>query len=108
MMAIWALWGAFWGINVGIGGGLVLVLIGGLLYGGLACLQHIVLRLILWRSGAIPWNYVRFLDYCADRIFLRKVGGGYIFIHRMLMEYFASLDSNAISEIIDQAPQNKI
>ena len=23
--------------------------------------------------------------------FLRKVGGGYIFIHRLLMEYFASL-----------------
>ena len=23
----------------------------------------------------------------------RKVGGGYIFIHRMLMEYFASLDT---------------
>jgi len=28
------------------------------------------------------------LDYAADRIFLQKVGGGYIFIHRMLMEYF--------------------
>jgi hypothetical protein len=25
-------------------------------------------------------------DYAADRIFLRKVGGGYIFIHRMLMD----------------------
>jgi hypothetical protein len=33
------------------------------------------------------------LDYAAGRIFLRKVGGGYIFIHRMLMEYFASLES---------------
>jgi hypothetical protein len=34
---------------------------------------------------------VPFLDYTADRIFLRKVGGGYIFIHRMLLDYFASL-----------------
>jgi len=33
------------------------------------------------------------LDYAADRIFLRKVGGGYIFIHRMLMEYFAALET---------------
>jgi len=32
-------------------------------------------------------------DYAADRIFLRKVGGGYIFIHRMLMEYFAALET---------------
>jgi hypothetical protein len=28
----------------------------------------------------------------SERIFLRKVGGGYIFVHRTLMEYFASLD----------------
>lgn len=25
-------------------------------------------------------------------IFLRKVGGGYIFVHRLLLEYFASLE----------------
>ncbi len=51
------------------------------------------MRFILYRNGDIPWNYVRFLDYAADRIFLRKVGGGYIFIHRMLMEYFAALET---------------
>jgi hypothetical protein len=45
------------------------------------------------RNGDIPWNYVGFLDYAADRIFLRKVDGGYIFIHRMLMEYFAALET---------------
>jgi hypothetical protein len=33
------------------------------------------------------------LDYATDRIFLRKVGGGYIFIHRMLMEYFVALET---------------
>jgi hypothetical protein len=33
---------------------------------------------------------VDFLDYAAERIFLRKVGGGYIFIHRLLQEYFAA------------------
>jgi len=27
---------------------------------------------------------------CAERIFLRKVGGGYIFVHRLLMEHSAS------------------
>ena len=34
---------------------------------------------------------VPFLDYADERIFLRKVGGGYVFVHRMLMEYFASV-----------------
>jgi hypothetical protein len=30
--------------------------------------------------------------YCAGRIFLRKVGGGYIFIHPLLVEHFAAMD----------------
>jgi len=64
----------------------------GLRYGGFAVIQHVVLRAILVRNDVIPWNIVRFLDYAAERILLRKVGGGYIFIHRMLMEYFAALE----------------
>jgi len=42
----------------------------------------------------MPLHYSAFLDYCAERIFLRKVGGGYIFVHRLLMEYFASLEAS--------------
>ena len=67
-------------------------LIIGPIYGGRACVQHYVLRIMLWRNGSAPLNYVRFLDYAAERIFLRKVGGGYIFVHRLLLEYFASLE----------------
>jgi DNA polymerase III delta prime subunit len=72
----------------GIGLGLAVAL----LYGGLACSQHIALRFVLWRIGALPLNLVGFLDACADRILLRKVGGGYIFIHQLLLEYFATLE----------------
>ena len=75
----------------------------GVSYGGLACIQHYVLRGLLVRYDNAPWNYARFLDYCADRIFLRKVGGGYIFIHRLLMEYFAELDTTAIEETQKEA-----
>ena len=32
-----------------------------------------------------------FLDYCVDPIFLRRLGGGYIFVHRLLMEHFAAM-----------------
>ena len=60
--------------------------------GGRACIQHLVLRIMLWRNGSAPLHYVRFLDYAAGHIFLRKVGGGYIFVHRLLLEYFASLE----------------
>ncbi|GAC1357302.1 MAG: hypothetical protein NVSMB38_39520 [Ktedonobacteraceae bacterium] len=65
----------------------------GLFYGGVAFLQHLNLRLLFWSSKQIPWNYTRFLDYAAEHLLLRKVGGGYIFIHRFLLEYFASLDT---------------
>lgn len=59
--------------------------------GGKACIQHFTLRLLLYRDGYIPWNYARFLDYATERIFLQKVGGGYIFIHRLLLEHFAQM-----------------
>ncbi len=115
-----SLWRA---LSIGLGGGLIITqvyglvvgpigsLLGGLVgglslafaYGGYAVLSHLALRFVLWRSGSIPWNYVRFLDNCADRIFLRKVGGGYIFIHRLLMEYFAELDTTAIEETQKEA-----
>jgi hypothetical protein len=60
-----------------------------LYYGGLAVIRHYSLRIILAANQNLPWNLTHFLDYCADRIFLQRVGGGYIFIHRLLLEYFA-------------------
>jgi len=75
-----SLFGIYWGI------------IGFLWYGGFDVVKHYSLRFILWRTHALPWNYAAFLDYAAERIFLRKVGGGYIFVHRLLLEYFAELE----------------
>ncbi|GAC1701672.1 MAG: hypothetical protein PVS3B3_29280 [Ktedonobacteraceae bacterium] len=71
-------------------------LISGLRGGGIACIQHFILRLLLKDAGVMPWNYPRFLDYAAERILLRKVGGGYIFTHRLLLDYFVTLDSTAV------------
>jgi hypothetical protein len=82
------------GLSYGLPFGLAI----GLIYGGLACIQHFVLRYLLYRAGAMPWNYARFLDYCVDRIFLRRVGGGYIFVHRLLMEYFAAQENDGEHE----------
>ena len=59
---------------------------------GIACLQHLTLRIILYFDRSIPWNYARFLDYATQLIFMQKVGGGYIFIHRLLLEHFATLN----------------
>ncbi len=61
--------------------------------GGTACIQHFVLRWLLWWERAIPWNYPHFLDYATEHVLLQKVGGGYMFVHRFLLEYFASLEA---------------
>jgi Predicted NTPase (NACHT family) len=58
------------------------------------CLEHFEVRLILYLSKVMPWNYARFLDWASERLFLQKVGGAYIFIHRMLQEHFANMKSN--------------
>jgi hypothetical protein len=72
---------------------LVVILVSVLRFGGQAVLQHFTLRLILYFKGFIPWNYAKFLDWASDKLFLQKVGGGYIFIHRSLMEHFAEMEN---------------
>ncbi|NEO46321.1 MAG: NACHT domain-containing protein [Moorea sp. SIO4A3] len=71
---------------------------GWLKYGGLTSFQHFTLRLLLWMDRLSPWNYAHFLDYATERILLYKVGGGYTFIHRLPMDYFASLEADNFSK----------
>jgi hypothetical protein len=61
--------------------------------GGIATISHYILRVYLWRCGYAPLNYVRFLDYMAEHILLSKAGGGYIFPHQLLLDYFARADT---------------
>lgn len=76
-------------------GGIIGGITGWLAGEGFACIQHILLRLLLRRTGYLPWNYAHFLDYAVSRILLRKIGDNYIFIHRLLLDYFASLDTSS-------------
>ena len=87
----------YFSLQFGVRIGLLGFLVGGLRYGGGFVLSNAIMLRSLFRSGSIPKDYINFLDYCTDRIFLRRVGGGYIFIHRMLMEHFAAMDDE-ISE----------
>ncbi|MEL6408268.1 MAG: TIR domain-containing protein [Chloroflexota bacterium] len=70
-------------------------IIGLFIGGGDAVVKHVVLRVLLLWGGKIPFNYARLLDAAGERILLRKVGGGYIFIHRYLLEYFASQEQSS-------------
>ena len=90
----------FYGLLVGLlglGGVLFFGLqlgLGGVLFVGLAAaVQHYILRFWLWQAKytPAPWRYVAFLDDVVEQLLLRKVGGGFIFRHRLLQDYFASL-----------------
>ena len=82
------------GLNVGLRDGWHIGVYSGLLVcaviGGLAVLRHVVLRLLLWHSHTCPWNAPRFLDDATARILLRRVSGGYSFVHQLILDYFAS------------------
>lgn len=76
--------------------GSIVGLLNGLVGGdnsGLVCIKHFVLRIILYRSGNIPWDYAGFLDHATEHILLQKVNGSYIFYHRLLLEHFAQMPS---------------
>jgi len=89
---------AFWliaGLTFGLAAGLVIGLLFRLRRGLDAFVKHFLLRFFLMQQGDLPWNLIGFLDEAARRLLLRKVGGSYIFVHRQLLDYFASLDESA-------------
>jgi hypothetical protein len=89
--------GLFIALVAGLASGLISGLALGLLGGGEAYIRHMILQWLLQRAGVVPKNYIAFLDEAAERLLLRKVGGGYIFIHRLLLDYFASLEATPAS-----------
>jgi transcriptional regulator with XRE-family HTH domain len=56
-----------------------------------AYLRHVLLRGLLARSGSAPRDYVGFLEHASNLILLRRRGGGYEFVHRLLLDHFADL-----------------
>lgn len=68
---------------------------GGFFFGGMAVLEHYSVRLALAWEGVLPYplrdrQLVRFLDAMRDRLLLTRVGGGWMFIHRQLLDFLAN------------------
>lgn len=72
--------------------GLLAALVGGQ-RSGQVLIQHLIIRIILWWNRCAPWNYSRFLDFVSRSMVLRRAGGGYLFMHRSLMEHLAKKTS---------------
>lgn len=80
----------------GLIGGLTSGLMIGLLAGGLTVIEHYTLRYLLSQAGILPYPFrddrlVAYLDDMHERLLLRRVDSGWHFVHRPLMEHFASL-----------------
>lgn len=82
-----------WSPSVGFFMGGFAGLMGGLINGnGIALIRFSVLRILMRVYGYLPTDVQGLLNYVVDCIIMRKVGSGYIFIHRYLLEYFAELE----------------
>src|SRR6266487_4246102 len=83
------------GLSYGLNNVWIMLLIGTVvmwaLSGGLTILRHYVIRWLLARHHTFPFRAQAFLDDATARILLRRVGGGYSFIHRRLQDYFAEV-----------------
>jgi tetratricopeptide (TPR) repeat protein len=84
-------WTSVWWVE-GLIVGLLMGITTRLIFGGQDLLLHAALRYHLRRSGFLPWHWARFFEDARDHILLRRVGGGYLFVHRILQRYFADLN----------------
>lgn len=81
-----------WTAGGGILGGVATIVFGTLSHGAKSLLQHFWLRVVIALSNGLMFRSRTLLDAAADRVLLRKVGAGYLFIHRLVLEYFAELN----------------
>ncbi|MCB8959050.1 MAG: NACHT domain-containing protein [Ardenticatenales bacterium] len=56
------------------------------MYGGSNLVKHLIIRGLLWLDIQLPLHLTQLLDETVELAFLRKVGGGYIFMHDLLLE----------------------
>lgn len=58
---------------------------------GLVCFQHVALRLALALTQQVPLDLVMLFKQAEKRLFIYRIGGSYVFVHRYLQEHFANL-----------------
>lgn len=57
---------------------------------GMEVLQHTNLRLALALQRRLPLRLIGFLNHATRLTLLQRVGGGWVFIHRLLQEHLAA------------------
>lgn len=72
--------------------------------GGSACACYWAVRVRLRRLGHAPLRYQRFLHDAEQRILLRRVGSGFAFPHRRLLEHLDTQPDDLLRRLAAQQP----
>jgi hypothetical protein len=76
-------------LSVFASAGSLMAIIVGMVHGGIAVLMHAAVRTIIALGTPVPLRMVPFLDRAVDLALMRRIGGGYIFLHRTFQDYLA-------------------
>jgi hypothetical protein len=76
----------------GLAVGLLIGAAAGYAAAGRTLVSYWTVRLLLARAGLVPLRLMRFLGLAEAAMIVNRVGGGYIYHHRLLLEYFAGLE----------------
>jgi hypothetical protein len=84
--------GLFLGLFLELIVALIVAPVSGLFTGLGAVTQHYTLRFLLRLTHTFPWKVQQLLDDAVICILLRRVGGGYSFVHRLLLDHLAGTE----------------
>lgn len=84
-------------------GGLAGMIVG-LRSGLFAALRYVLLRFWLASGDTFPQQPMAFLNNACERALLKRVGGTYRFIHRLVLEYFADLEQPGAHNTVNLPP----
>ena len=99
------------GLTDNLIGGFVAGIVFGLVFGLGNLISHYMIRYFLAKDGLLPfpWSSLRkknrdreliaYLDSMTDRWLLRRVGNGWVFRHRYLLEYFAERSAVKLEKV---------
>lgn len=66
------------------------------------CVKYagLIVAAFLFVGKPLARDYIHFQNHATEHVLMRKVVGDYIFVHRLLLEYFAILDTtdNAVEQ----------
>ncbi|GAB1822463.1 NACHT domain-containing protein [Herbidospora sp. RD11066] len=82
----------------GLVAGVLVIVTTSWMYGGRALAGYWLTRVMLTRDGVAPAVYARFFELAVARMLVHKVGGGWLFTHRLLLEHFAGLEPPDLGE----------